>query len=147
MNICTELDRAKMLIAINMGDALFNEVNIHDFKNAMMEEYGFNEDDLQYISEWYMHYGLLAAFKFNEIDLWTFYQSKWPLRNSNYLAQHEPEVCSRIYRRIVLLMSRGGDPQRGNRPDHHRVTHLLELRRGEERRLAELGHVGEEVSR
>eukprot|EP00942_MAST-04A_sp_MAST-4A-sp1_P006235 g6235.t1 len=100
---CSELDRAKMLIALNMGDVLFNEVNIQDFRNAMMEDYKFNEEDLQYISEWYMHYGLLAAFKYNEIDLWTFYQSKWPVRNSTYLAQNEPEVCTRLYRRIIIL--------------------------------------------
>ena len=33
-----------------------------------MEEYDLSEDDLLYISDWYTYYGLIAAYKYNDID-------------------------------------------------------------------------------
>ena len=47
-------------------------------------------------------------------------------------------------RRVELRLRLVGDAQRGDRPDHHRVAHRLELGRGEERRAAELRHVGQQ---
>ena len=52
---------------------------------------------------------------------------------------------SRFRRAVELLLRLVGDAQRGDRPDHHLVAHRLELAGGEERRLAELGHVGQKL--
>ena len=69
----------------------------------IMKEQKLSADDLQYISDWYMYYGLIAAHKYNEIDIWAWNHTVWPGLNGSYLGQNDPEACRRIYRRILLL--------------------------------------------
>ena len=84
-------------------EILYNLTYIFDVRDLIMIEQKLSADDLQYISDWYMYYGLIAAHKYNEIDIWAWNHTVWPGLNGSYLGQNDPEACRRIYRRILLL--------------------------------------------
>ena len=62
-----------------------------------------------------------------------------------HLGEHVLRAAVALQGAVELLLRLVGDAQRGDRPDHHLVAHRLELSCGEERRLAELGHVGQKL--
>ena len=91
-----DLDRARLLIAFKMIEAVTNRYGI---KDTIMKDYDLAEEDLQSISEWYTFYALIASYKQNNPNLWLWIHYRWPIANNGHLVQTNPDLARRIYRR------------------------------------------------
>ena len=98
---CTELDRARMIVALYMSQVVYHPLG--NLGSKLMVEFKLDENEMARACDWYTYYGLIQAYKFREIDLWAFIHSLWPSTNGNALAHSDPDGCSRIFRRISIL--------------------------------------------
>ncbi len=96
-----DIDRAKLLISMVFAQEAFDAVNV--LRKLLMNKYGFSLDELIPLSEWYRHYGLLSAYKQNNLDVWYRLHSGWPSANRGNLMQKSPGKVQRIYRRMAIL--------------------------------------------
>ncbi len=99
----SDLDKARTLLCFMISYRTGSSSNGYWLKKEIMKDYNLSEEDMLYVTDWYVYSGLISSYKQNNIDLWTYIHGCWPRNNRNYLVQTDPEACRRIYRRITIL--------------------------------------------
>ena len=60
-------------------------------REAMKENYGMeSKDEIVAVSEFYRYYGLIAAYKQNNLEVWLRLHIAWPISNDGDLVQKHP---------------------------------------------------------
>lgn len=97
----SEIDKTKVLITVCLIDQM---EWIPEIRSGLKDKYGIEtSEDLAHISEWYRYYGLLNAYKQNDIDSWTLLHIFWPMANNMKMLFNHPEQVQRTFRRCTLL--------------------------------------------
>ena len=96
----TDMVKARLIISFLLSGGLFSRDTI---KAKIMKDYNLSEENLLYVSDWYVYSCFILSYKLNDIEIWTRMHSQYPKINTSKLSHSEPETCRRIYRRILIL--------------------------------------------
>ena len=99
----SDLDKARKLLSYLLFNRIGSTTTGNWMKKQLIKDYNFSEEDIFYIWEWFVYSALIASYKHNDIDLWTWAHGFWPMCHNTYLPQNDPDTCRRIYRRVTLM--------------------------------------------
>eukprot|EP00942_MAST-04A_sp_MAST-4A-sp1_P003826 g3826.t1 len=96
------VNKTKILLCVQFSE-LFGSNGCMTLRRIAKEQYGFSVEELIPASEWYRLYGLISAFKQNNIDVWYLLHVNWPAANKGKIMEDDAGAVRRIYRRLGIL--------------------------------------------
>ena len=98
-----DIDRAKLLLCVEFSAFYNTQIGTNDLRVLGQEKYGFTNEEIIEISDWYRCVGLISSFKQNNVDIWHQLHFTWPSANRGQLMQSDAGAVRRIYRRLTIL--------------------------------------------